>query len=373
MLTQGWRRFSRSDVVKGKKPVISFAPETQGQVIRARVRDRSGAPAAGILTYMGVPGKYNRIFGSRSNKSGFVYFNAADIYNQQEIVLETNTQRVDSNYHIALENTFSDEFADKKAPLFSFDRSATPVLQMHNLWNQVEQAYHGVARANFTPVYHDTASFYGKPYKVYRLDDYTRYTTMEEVMREYVTEVAVRKREGHYHFQTMNALFDYDKTASAMLFQDDPLVLLDGVPVFNIDSVMAIDPLKIEKLEVVAGRYFWGPIVADGIVSYTSYKGDMAGFKLDPQALVMDYQGLQQRREYYSPVYSTDASIASRIPDFRNVLYWNPQLSSDRNGEASCSFYTSDVPGKYVIVVNGIASDGRAGYGVGYFDVHVSK
>ena len=43
------------------------------------------------------------------------------------------------------------------------------------------------------------------PYKTYLLDNYTRFTTMEEVMREYVLEVNVSKKGKTYHFNTFNA------------------------------------------------------------------------------------------------------------------------------------------------------------------------
>ena len=39
----------------------------------------------------------------------------------------------------------------------------------------------------------DTLAFYYEPYKTYLLDNYTRFTTMEEVLREYVVEVNVGK------------------------------------------------------------------------------------------------------------------------------------------------------------------------------------
>ena len=54
-------------------------------------------------------------------------------------------------------------------------------------------------------------------------------------------------------------------------------MLLDGVPVFDADDIIAYDPLKVQKLEVVTARYHWGPIIASGIVSYTTYKGNLEG------------------------------------------------------------------------------------------------
>jgi hypothetical protein len=48
------------------------------------------------------------------------------------------------------------------------------------------------------------------------------------------------------------------------------------------------------------------------------------------------------------------------MPDFRNVLEWDPKVRT-KEGEQSINFYTSDLPGKYLIVVEGISKDGTCG------------
>src|SRR6202012_4845710 len=175
----------------------------------------------------------------------------------------------------------------------------------------------------------DSSAFYGKPYKTYKLDDYTRFTTMEEDLREYVSEDNITNSRGNFHIKVLS-----DKG----FLDGDPLALVDGIPVFNINKIFTIDPIKVRKLEVVPYRYFYGPAEAEGVFSFTTYKGDLGGVELDPHAVVMDYEGLQQRREFYSPVYDTQEEAASRIPDFRNLLYWSPALNA--GGKNAVSFYT---------------------------------
>jgi hypothetical protein len=145
------------------------------------------------------------------------------------------------------------------------------------------------------------------------------------------------------------------------IFESDPLILLDGVPVFDVNKMIAYDPLKIRKLEVVASKYHWGPIVSDGIVSFTTYKGDLAGYTLNPHDVILDYDGLQQQRIFYSPDYSSDKELQSRLPDFRDVLYWSPNVNTNEKGNGRISFFTGDIPGKYLVVLQGISSNGHAG------------
>jgi hypothetical protein len=139
----------------------------------------------------------------------------------------------------------------------------------------------------------------------------------------------------------------------------DPIALVDGIPLFDGDKVMALDPLLIKRLEVIPQRYFYGPATLEGILSYTSYKGNQAGVEIDPHAIVVDYEGLQMQRVFYSPVYDTDNQVNSRVPDYRNLLFWSPGVKA--NGTDPVSFYTSDQPGVYVGILQGITANGEAG------------
>jgi hypothetical protein len=203
------------------------------------------------------------------------------------------------------------------------------------------------------PENYDTTAFYGIPYKTYYLDDYTRFHTMEEVMREYIKEVHLKKKNKSYQFEVFNE-------ADLSYFKEQPLTLIDGVPVFDINKIIDFDPLKIKRLDIIASNFFKGKEKYSGIVSYVTYNGELEGYELDPNSLVVEYDGLQFEREFYSPKYETTSQQQSRLPDYRNVLYWSPKLES-KNGSASFSFYTSDIPGKYIVIVQGISSSGLVG------------
>jgi len=172
----------------------------------------------------------------------------------------------------------------------------------------------------------------------------------------------VRLRGGRFSLP----VFDQGKL---QLLNEDPMVLLDAVPVFDLDKLVNFDALKIRKLEVIARQYVLGVHSFSGIVNFTTYKGDIGGFEIDPRAAVIDYEGLQQKREFYSPVYDTQEQLLSRLPDFRNLLYWSPDLISRSSGKTTTNFYSSDLPGRYAVVIQGLSEDGRAGASVIYFDV----
>jgi hypothetical protein len=227
---------------------------------------------------------------------------------------------------------------------------------------QVQDIYYEDIVASPPAIKTDSSAFYGKADETYFLDDYTRFPVMEEVMREYVPGVFVRKRKDGFHFIVVNLV-------NGGVMQGDPMILLDGVPLFDADRIMQVDPRLVKKLEVVKRPYYLGPLFMPGIVSYTTYQGNTAGLEMDPESISINYDGLQLYREFYSPRYETQKQFESRMPDKRYLLYWNPNVRVDRSGSANVQFFTSDVRGQFAVVVQGLSRDGHAGSTQYFFTV----
>jgi hypothetical protein len=361
MLTNGWRRFKWQEVLQNTKPFFNYVPEYNGPIITGKVLNRrTGSLARNVESYISVPGFPTEFNTSVSDQNGRVVFELKNFYGSSEIMLQTNTLR-DTNYRIDVTDPFSNNFSGTPFPVFKVQRETANSLLKQSISMQVQNIYSGKKLRHFILPSLDTAPFYITPDAKYNLDDYTRFTTMEEILREYVALVDIRKKEGKFHF----GVFDL---ANNETFRTDPLILLDGNPVFDIEKFMLIDPLKLNKLEVLNRKYFLGSSSFNGILNWTSYKGDMAGYE-PANATIIDYEGLQLEREFYSPVYATDDQESNHIPDFRNVLQWSPNIKIAAGETKQINFYTSDVAGRYAVQVQGISRDGLCGNKVITFEV----
>jgi hypothetical protein len=359
MLTQGWTRFRWETVLQNKQPYFEFLPETNGPIVNGKVFEKTtGHPPSPVIGFLTVPGKHFRLSTAVSHPDGNLWFHVGNFYGNKEIVVQT-----DSNYRIDLANPFSDRFSYASASDPVDVRKWSAQLLYRSINAQVENAYlPDVKQRVLPPRDEDTTAFYGSGDLNFNLDDYVRFVTMDEVVRENVQDVRIRRQAGKAVFRVRNALFN-------LYFDDDPLLLIDGVPVFNADKLVELDPLRVQKIEVVSHRYFLGPLIEDGIVSFRSYDGQLAGFELDPNALVIQYNGLEEQREFYSPVYDTQDRLLSRIPDYRNQLFWSPEITTDITGKTSLSFYSSDLAGQFALLVQGLTSEGLPGFALLKFTV----
>ncbi|CAM3699026.1 hypothetical protein MUGA111182_03815 [Mucilaginibacter galii] len=361
LITQGWRNFEWNKVLTGK-PEIKYLPEYTGHIVTGKLTDAANGNAAkGITAYLAIPGTRVQLFPARSDSTGRLLFNTKDFYGLSEMVVQTNMQ-YDSTYKIQITNPFAEQYSATTLPAFKLNEGMQSALETNSLNMQVLNVYAAPKLRQFYDPGVDSVAFFGKPDKSYLLDNYVRFTTVEEVLREYTSWLTVAKRRGRFKVTMFNEV---------RLLEDDPLVLYNGIPVFDMNKAFAIDPLKVKKLDVVNTRYYYGPARFDGMLSFTGYKDDLAGFEIDPRALVIDYEGLQLQRKFYSPVYDTEEQRSSRLPDFRNALYWQPDALTNAQGKTSLSFYTSDQPGKYIGVIQGLTANGEAGSR--YFTFEVKK
>ncbi len=365
MLTHGWRRFNWEDI--DKKNSFAYLPEHGGHFIRGKVvNSQTGLPTPYVATYLAAPDKRAQLFVSRSDSLGRISYEMKHFFGTKEIIVQTNTL-YDSTYRIEISSPYSEKASSRTLPAFAFDAGWKNNLLTRSINMQTQNAFIPKSALQMTTGENDTLAFFGVPDEKYYLDAFTRFPTVEEVLREYVPGVGVRKRRGKFYFLV------FDKLQPGVFFEEDPLMLVDGIPVFDTDKIMAFDPLKFRKLEVIAGLYYLGPMSFSGIVSFSTYKGDLAGFPLDPKALVQSYEGVQGKKEFYAPVYNTPDQLKSRTPDFRNLLHWSPQVVTDDQGKKSLSFYSSDQPGMYKVVVQGLTANGMAGSKTFTFEVKKSS
>lgn len=354
MLTHGWRRFKWNDVQQIQKPAFTYLPEYTGHIINGRLTDTATRkPYAESTVYLSVPGTYTQFYAARSDEGGNLRFYTHNAYGPGELIAQADN--LDGlSYNVEITSPFSEKYSQNQLPPFVIKERMKNALQQNSINAQVLRKFatEQIRQYKFPDV--DTSAFFGKPDERYLLDDYTRFTTMEEVLREYVLGVLVGRSGGKFKLMALDV-------PNNRLFKDNPMVLLDGVPVLDMDKIMSYDPLKVRKIELIKRRYYYGPLMLDGIVSMTTYKGNMDEFPMDPKAVILDYDGLQLQREFYSPVYETETQQNSRLADYRNLLFWSPEIITGRDGRTSVTFYTSDLSGKYKAVVEGVTADGQAG------------
>ena len=347
MLTHGWSRFTGKNSDDYSQKSV-FVPEFRGHLVRGRITDQLKNPANGITTYLASPSKNIRLYPSVSNRLGEVKFEMKNFRGSKKIILQTDFQK-DSTYQLEIISPFSEVHTQGIKHSISISPAIAPSLIQRSVAMQANSIYNEAPSQEYKS---DSITFYGKPDEQYKLDDYTRFPVLEEVLREYVTGVWVRKKEGKFVFQMP------DKVEGYML-DGSPLAILDGVPMFSTNRLLELDALKIKEIDVIGKKYYLNGITFNGIVSFKTYRGDLGGLVIDSKALTLDYEGMQTRKEFYAPLYDSPNQVKSRIPDRRTLLLWKPDLTFDSRGKSTFDFFTSDIKGLFTLEAQGMDDHGN--------------
>jgi TonB-dependent SusC/RagA subfamily outer membrane receptor len=155
----------------------------------------------------------------------------------------------------------------------------------------------------------------------------------------------------------------------------EPMVLVNGAPV-SVGSVgrsdMTSSPVlnflntfdrhSIEFIEILSGpeAAIYGMRGGQGVIliNTRTTPEERAGIHKNIINKPFYAKGYSRPTLFPSVVYDKKKQTIPDNTDQRSTIYWNPDILTDKEGKASVSFYTNDVPGKYSIIIRGVTAHG---------------
>jgi hypothetical protein len=331
-----------------------FLPELKGYLISGTIRNRNtGDPLKRENISLSFVGKTALCEFAKTNEKGEFHF-ATDEQGMREIVIQPFSGEI-KDYYVEIDNPFTPATKKHDYGLYYPDTSRLNELNNVIISMQINNIYE--PDADFygkNQERRDKPDFYGKPDNTILLSNYIEMTSLKEVVNEIIPGVSTARKNGKINFRL---IYKYQNKP----YENNPLVLVDGVPVYDLEKVLAINSRDLEKIDVFTTRYYISDIIMDGILHFVSKKGNLNLIDPEPSAYRIQYDLPQIKAEFQSPDYAAAERLHDHFPDFRNTLYWNPDMHSDATGKAAAEFYSSDESATYTITVEGITRDGKRG------------
>ena len=139
-----------------------------------------------------------------------------------------------------------------------------------------------IAHTDDRPSDYDDTSFGTKPDLTYNLDEYRQFLTIREVLLEYVVCVEKKKVNGVQKLLVRIEPDRYDNILSS-------LVLIDGVPVFDIERLLNYDARRIHYINIYGGQYTFGHDIYNGILSFVTRSGRLTNYPIEPNMQYLEY------------------------------------------------------------------------------------
>ena len=333
----------------------AHTPEIEGPLLSGTIKNKiTNEPMKNIDISLSFVGKTASCQFAKTNEKGEFNFVIKEQSGLNELVIQPLSHDISDSY-IELYQSFSNTFNKNKPSVFYLDSTKAESINKAIISMQINNIYEPYRQKNqTTQINNESHDFYGIPDRRIKMSDYIELKNVREIVKEIMPNIMIVKRNRRYNFKIVNS-YPYPP------FENQPLTLVDGVPVSDIENLLNVTSKDIEKIDIINRRYYYADEIFDGILSFFTKKKDLSVLEFDNSVFRQAFEVSQSHRDFYSPDYSIDSLRKSHIPDFRNSLYWKPDLKSTKEGKASVEFFTSDESGVYTVVVDGISTAGKTG------------
>lgn len=322
-----------------------YFPETRGLSLTGKLRDYiTGSLIPDKRVNLSIIGTGRDFMAARTDSEGRFFFQLPDYIGSRDLFLSAENIK-NADPRILVDNDFCSIPLKISSDVFKLDQQEREAVYNMAVNRQVQSFFTTDSVTERKKYKLDDQAFYGKPDEVIIIDNYIQLPTLEEYFTELPTYVKVRKHQGEKYFRITGPKSEVSDIK--------PLVMVDMVAIDDPDKVLAIAPESLSRIEIVNDFYLKGDQTYGGIINFISRKGDFAGIDLPSSGIFVSF------RFFSESYHHKEITLPHNVPDTRNTLFWEPLLKPDKKGSVNLSFETSDTPGGYLIVLNGITSRGE--------------
>ncbi len=342
-------------ILSSEMPVFRYPVENREHFLSGKwLGGDPQAARSGEVLLLSMPGREAFFQYARTDQEGSFSFRIPIDAERKDIILMPDETR--ENDRIIIESSFTDLNCPLDKTGIANHRPINPRASKWSVNFQVSRIYGISSLGNpLDPVVQPLmpVRFYGRPDFEVKMADYISLPVMEEVFFEILPHVSLKKKKSDFEITITDRVDN-------MLYEFTPCLMIDGVVIRDPALIAGLDPGIVEKIEVIKERYIVGEYVFPGIINVITRSGDFSCVSLPASMVRFPYRIADPVWSFTSPDYSTPEKKLSRIPDYRNTLYWNPAVRPDQDGKVSVECWSADNKSDYLINIQGITQAGEA-------------
>ncbi|MDF2158680.1 hypothetical protein [Algoriphagus sp. CAU 1675] len=307
-------------------------PELFGPIVHARINAEN--PDTTQTYFLSVHGQQSALFTDKPDESGNLYFDMGGFRHWDHLLIQVEDGDGIPDLELqspAPRTSFKQGF---QFPELVISPEDSPFLSQLKIASALEPYFSQEYRNDSVPV---VTGFVAD--QVYNLDDYTRFETVETVTREYITGVVIRRRDKRKEFRILNVPAD-------AMFDENPLMMVDALPVFDSDMLINFNPKFFKKVEVLNREFYLNDRSYPGVLSFSSYENNFGLYPVPDQVLYENYSGVHPFIQFREQL-GERVNHGVKEPDYRSVLLW--QIGNEINPETAIEPSDLQIPYKLSI------------------------
>lgn len=360
--------FNRLDTLMESRDIPNqdnvFLPEIKGIYLGVKIHNK-GQTVKGECLYISTPDTVANLQYSFSDKKGHFNILLNNYYVGKNVILKLkNNNSANSDYEIEVDDKF--EIKSKFIPVLpkmSIELKKY-IFSCQDL-TQIQKSYSSVKVKTLISNELNKPSFpfvYRLPTTVVYPSRFVALENFKEIASNLLMGFKITKENNTNEAYMVNFL-------TKSYFNFPPAIFLDGVPLDNINQIIGLSSEDIKKIELCNILKIKGELNFPGVLSVFSNKN-----LINTISFLKPYKRIKIEKvlnESYLelPEYSK-SSIQDTKPDFRQLLYWNPNILLDMKSENIIEFFASDYITEYLIEVCGVSDNGKSIIGYAKFKVY---
>ncbi len=375
MLAQGWSRIRWTELVAGKMPAITYQPE-QDLRISGMVTKRDGKTPVPHATVTVLSTSHEAAaMDTITDEHGRFAFDRLLFYDNTKFVVQARDERGRKDVDIHLDESSQQQVVqNRNTPdaTVNVNQSISTYLQHSQEQFQEMEKYGLKEKAILLEEVKVTRETEER--KVKHSSNLNGPGNADQIITADELNMGCATLDMCLQGRLLGVVFRNGIPYSTRSMNQPMQVVLDGM-FLEASALPMVNPFDVETIEVLRGvgnTAIYGSRGGGGVLIITTKRGDSGGYNRDlytPGIVTHSPQGYYEVREFYVPDYSAPIDSIADMRDLRTTIHWEPNLVTDKSGNASFEFYTADGPGTYRILVEGLGASGRLGRAVHYITV----
>lgn len=348
------RTFLRDSEPKSGQVILK-----EGIILEGLVTDlKTAEPFKNAVVYLSIPDSIPGFQYFITGEDGRFYFKIGKYYGKIPVVIQcfalgkprllkitlTDTNNPASIMPVFERQSFSPELRNRV-------EKNTDVVTFRKIFNQQEITSHpsqGIKTEGYP--------FYGIPTRIADPQQFIDLPDFSEISRELLPGVKFRT----YNRIPTLQVFNFPQQ---MYFNEQPLLLLDGIPIRDLTIIKDMGSKDIDKIEVCQSERFYGDLIFPGVVAIYTSRDDYTRVPESDDLIKLNLDVIQ-------PGVTLNAPSEKRLnnPDLRQVLLWIPSVKPEPS--ITLDFQASDILGSYKLILTGKNRNGSIFYKEQIFEVN---